>query len=34
MVEALEHAVLECGLLGVEIGSFAATPGRPGAQHR
>ena len=26
MVEALEHAVLECGLLGVEIGSFAATP--------
>jgi aminocarboxymuconate-semialdehyde decarboxylase len=27
MVEALEHAVLECGLLGVEIGSFAATPG-------
>jgi aminocarboxymuconate-semialdehyde decarboxylase len=29
MVEALEHAVLECGLLGVEIGSFAATPGDP-----
>ncbi len=29
MVEALEHAVLECGLLGVEIGSFAATPGSP-----
>lgn len=28
MVEALEHAVLECGLLGVEIGSFAATPGQ------
>lgn len=27
MLEALEHAVLECGLLGVEIGSFAATPG-------
>lgn len=27
MVEALEHAVLDCGLLGVEIGSFAATPG-------
>lgn len=27
MVEALEHAVLACGLLGVEIGSFAATPG-------
>ncbi|MCY1674953.1 amidohydrolase family protein [Pseudarthrobacter sp. SL88] len=26
MVEALEHAVLECGLLGVEIGSYAATP--------
>ncbi|ADX71410.1 amidohydrolase [Pseudarthrobacter phenanthrenivorans] len=26
MVQALEHAVLECGLLGVEIGSFAATP--------
>jgi len=26
-VEALEHAVLTCGLLGVEIGSFAATPG-------
>jgi aminocarboxymuconate-semialdehyde decarboxylase len=26
MVEALEHAVLEYGLLGVEIGSFAATP--------
>jgi aminocarboxymuconate-semialdehyde decarboxylase len=23
MVEALEHAVVECGLLGVEIGSFA-----------
>ena len=29
MVEALEHAVLECGLLGVEIGSFAATPDDP-----
>ncbi|VXB40813.1 Amidohydrolase [Arthrobacter sp. 9V] len=29
MVEALEHAVLECGLLGVEIGSFAATTGDP-----
>jgi len=29
MVEALEHAVLECGLLGVEIGSFAATPTDP-----
>ncbi|HEY8702232.1 MAG TPA: amidohydrolase family protein [Arthrobacter sp.] len=29
MVEALEHAVLECGLPGVEIGSFAATPGSP-----
>lgn len=29
MVEALEHAVLECGLPGVEIGSFAATPGDP-----
>lgn len=29
MVDALEHAVLECGLLGVEIGSFAATPGDP-----
>jgi aminocarboxymuconate-semialdehyde decarboxylase len=29
MVEALEHAVLECGLLGVEIGSFAATPNEP-----
>lgn len=27
MVAALEHAVQECGLLGVEIGSFAATPG-------
>ena len=27
MVEALDHAVLDCGLLGVEIGSFAATPG-------
>lgn len=26
MVEALDHAVVECGLLGVEIGSFAATP--------
>ncbi|TPV50985.1 amidohydrolase [Pseudarthrobacter phenanthrenivorans] len=26
MVQALEHAVLKCGLLGVEIGSFAATP--------
>lgn len=30
MVEALDHAVLECGLLGVEIGSFAATPADPG----
>jgi aminocarboxymuconate-semialdehyde decarboxylase len=29
LIEALEHAVLECGLLGVEIGSFAATPGDP-----
>jgi aminocarboxymuconate-semialdehyde decarboxylase len=29
MVEALEHAMLECGLLGVEIGSFAATPTDP-----
>jgi aminocarboxymuconate-semialdehyde decarboxylase len=29
MVEALEHAVLGCGLLGVEIGSFAGTPGDP-----
>jgi len=29
MVEALEHAVVECGLLGVEIGSFAATPNDP-----
>lgn len=29
MVEALEDAVLECGLLGVEIGSFAATPEEP-----
>ncbi|MFE4080078.1 amidohydrolase family protein [Paenarthrobacter sp. YIM B13468] len=29
MVEALENAVLECGLLGVEIGSFAATPADP-----
>ncbi|WP_087071665.1 amidohydrolase family protein [Arthrobacter sedimenti] len=29
MVEALEDAVLDCGLLGVEIGSFAATPGDP-----
>lgn len=29
MVEALEHAVVDCGLLGVEIGSFAATPGDP-----
>ncbi|MDR6987415.1 aminocarboxymuconate-semialdehyde decarboxylase [Paenarthrobacter nitroguajacolicus] len=29
MVEALEHAVLECALLGVEVGSFAATPGDP-----
>ncbi|WP_454810812.1 amidohydrolase family protein [Paenarthrobacter nitroguajacolicus] len=29
MVEALEHAVLGCGLMGVEIGSFAATPGDP-----
>ncbi|MET3902943.1 amidohydrolase family protein [Paenarthrobacter sp. 4246] len=27
MVEALEHAVTECGLAGVEIGSFAGTPG-------
>ncbi|MHC6591484.1 amidohydrolase family protein [Arthrobacter sp. C152] len=27
MVGALDHAVLECGLLGVEIGSYAATPG-------
>lgn len=27
MVEALEHAVTECGLDGVEIGSFAGTPG-------
>ncbi|MFJ4208043.1 amidohydrolase family protein [Paenarthrobacter sp. NPDC089675] len=27
MVEALEHAVIECGLAGVEIGSFASTPG-------
>jgi aminocarboxymuconate-semialdehyde decarboxylase len=27
MVEALEDAVIECGLVGVEIGSFAATPG-------
>lgn len=27
MAEALEHAVMSCGLLGVEIGSFAATPG-------
>ena len=27
MVEALEHAVKECGLPGVEIGSFAGTPG-------
>ncbi|BCW05928.1 amidohydrolase family protein [Arthrobacter sp. NtRootA1] len=27
MVQTLEHAVLECGLLGVEIGSYAATPG-------
>lgn len=27
MVEALEHAVLECRLLGVEIGSYAATSG-------
>src|SRR6476469_4405516 len=30
MVEALDHAMLECGLLGVEIGSFAATPADPG----
>ena len=29
MVEALQHAVLECGLLGVEIGSFAATQSDP-----
>ncbi|MEC3853993.1 amidohydrolase family protein [Paenarthrobacter ureafaciens] len=29
MVEALDHAVLECGLLGVEVGSFAATPTDP-----
>ncbi|TDU18068.1 amidohydrolase family protein [Arthrobacter sp. JUb115] len=29
MVEALDHAMLECGLLGVEIGSFAATPADP-----
>lgn len=29
MVQALDHAVLECGLLGVEIGSFAATPDDP-----
>jgi aminocarboxymuconate-semialdehyde decarboxylase len=29
MVEALDHAMLECGLLGVEIGSFAATPTDP-----
>ncbi|WP_332759452.1 amidohydrolase family protein [Pseudarthrobacter sp.] len=29
MVEALEHAVPGCGLLGVEIGSFAATPDHP-----
>ena len=29
MVEALEHAVLDCGLLGVEIGSFAATAHDP-----
>jgi aminocarboxymuconate-semialdehyde decarboxylase len=29
MVDALEHAMLECGLLGVEIGSFAGTPGDP-----
>ncbi|GAA3311182.1 amidohydrolase family protein [Arthrobacter ramosus] len=27
MVEAMEDAVLGCGLAGVEIGSFAATPG-------
>lgn len=27
MIEALDHAVLEFGLLGVEIGSFAATSG-------
>ncbi|WP_026821127.1 amidohydrolase family protein [Arthrobacter castelli] len=26
MVGALEHAVVECGLLGVEIGSFAPSP--------
>ncbi|MGO4432936.1 amidohydrolase family protein [Paenarthrobacter sp. RAF9] len=29
MVEALEHAVVGCGLLGVEIGSFAGTPSDP-----
>lgn len=29
MVQTLEDAVLECGLAGVEIGSFAATPGDP-----
>ncbi|NQD90521.1 amidohydrolase [Paenarthrobacter sp. CM16] len=29
MVEALEHAVVDCGLPGVEIGSFAGTPGDP-----
>jgi aminocarboxymuconate-semialdehyde decarboxylase len=29
MVEALDQAILECGLLGVEIGSFAATPHDP-----
>lgn len=29
MVDALEHAVLKCGLLGVEIGSFAATSDNP-----
>lgn len=35
MVEALEHAVLECGLLGVEIGSYApGTAANPGADGR
>ncbi|MGN6440617.1 MAG: amidohydrolase family protein [Arthrobacter sp.] len=29
MVEALDQAVLDCGLLGVEIGSFATTPADP-----
>jgi aminocarboxymuconate-semialdehyde decarboxylase len=29
IVQALDHAVLECGLVGVEIGSFAATPDNP-----